>query len=134
MKLERDDRARLESLLLPAVHHAEGALRDRFRPWIVEALRAGETNYPPSDGTLVLRDAIRSLYRRELGFTPDLASVIVTAGSRPGIHTTYRGLLEPGYKRAEATPWGNNDQSVTVVDAPATRLTVQRAPSGPPHP
>ncbi|HEY5440231.1 MAG TPA: hypothetical protein VIJ90_03005, partial [Gemmatimonadaceae bacterium] len=53
---------------------------------IVDALRRGETNYPPSDGTLALREAIRSLYSRELGFTPDLASVIVTAGSRPGIY------------------------------------------------
>ena len=61
---------------------------------IVEALRRGETNYPPSDGTIALREAICSLYRRELGFTPDIASVIVTAGSRPGIYATYRALLD----------------------------------------
>src|ERR1700710_2079801 len=52
---------------------------------IVEALKRGETNYPPSDGILPLREAVRSLYKRELGFTPALASVIITAGSRPGI-------------------------------------------------
>src|SRR5215218_2736000 len=45
---------------------------------IIEALKRGETNYPPSDGLLALRESVRSLYRRELGFTPDLASVIVT--------------------------------------------------------
>ena len=84
---------------------------------IVDALRRGETNYPPSDGTLVLREAIRSLYRRELGFTPDLASVIVTAGSRPGIYTTYRALLDPGDKVVYPTPSWNNNHYVHLCDA-----------------
>ena len=76
---------------------------------IVAALHRGETNYPPSDGTLPLREAIRSLYRREMGFTPDLASVIVTAGSRPGIYTTYASLIDPGDRVVYPTPsWNNN--------------------------
>ena len=84
---------------------------------IVEALRRGETNYPPSDGTLALREAIRSLYGRELGFTPDLASVIVTAGSRPGIYTTYRALLDPGDRVVYPTPSWNNNHYVHLCDA-----------------
>ena len=76
---------------------------------IVEALHRGETNYPPSDGTLPLREAIRSFYRRELGFTPDLASVIVTAGSRPGIYATFTALIDPGDRVVYPTPsWNNN--------------------------
>ena len=59
---------------------------------IVDALRRGETNYPPSDGILPLREAIRSFDRRSLGFTPALASVIVTGGSRPGIYVAALGL------------------------------------------
>jgi len=76
---------------------------------IIDALRRGETNYPPSDGTLALREAICSLYRRELGFTPELASVIVTAGSRPGIYATYSALIDPGDRVVYPTPsWNNN--------------------------
>ncbi len=76
---------------------------------IVAALQRGETNYPPSDGTLPLREAVRSLYRRELGFTPDLASVIITAGSRPGIYATYMSLVDPGDRVVYPTPsWNNN--------------------------
>ncbi|MEO7458194.1 MAG: aminotransferase class I/II-fold pyridoxal phosphate-dependent enzyme [Gemmatimonadaceae bacterium] len=76
---------------------------------IIAALQRGETNYPPSDGTLPLREAIRSLYRRDLGFTPDLASVIVTAGSRPGIYATYMSLIDPGDRVVYPTPsWNNN--------------------------
>ncbi len=38
--LSRDDRARLELLLRPAVRHAEHALREQFRPWIDSTLES----------------------------------------------------------------------------------------------
>ena len=84
---------------------------------IVEALHRGETNYPPSDGTLALREAIRSLYRRDLGFTPELASIIVTAGSRPGIYSTYTTLLNPGDRVVYPTPSWNNNHYVHLAAA-----------------
>ena len=94
---------------------------------IVGALRNGETNYPPSDGTLALREAIRSLYGRELGFTPDLASVIVTAGSRPGIYTTYRALLDPGDRVVYPTPSWNNNHYVHLCDAEGVAIPCDAA-------
>jgi aspartate aminotransferase len=84
---------------------------------IVDALRRGETNYPPSDGILPLREAIRSFYRRSLGFTPVLASVIVTGGSRPGIYATYRSLCDPGDRVVYPTPSWNNNHYVHLVGA-----------------
>jgi aspartate aminotransferase len=84
---------------------------------IVEALHRGETNYPPSDGILPLREAVRSLYKRELGFTPDLGSVIVTSGSRPGIYATYRSLVDPGDRVVYPTPSWNNNHYVHLVSA-----------------
>ena len=94
---------------------------------IVDALRRGETNYPPSDGTLPLREAIRSLYRRELGFTPELASVIVTGGSRPGIYATYRTLLDPGDRVVYPTPSWNNNHYVHIVGAQGTCIPCDSA-------
>jgi aspartate aminotransferase len=94
---------------------------------IVDALRRGETNYPPSDGTLALREAIRSLYSRELGFTPDLASVIVTAGSRPGIYATYCALLDPGDRVVYPTPSWNNNHYVHLLDAEGVRVPCDAA-------
>jgi aspartate aminotransferase len=84
---------------------------------IVEALRQGETNYPPSDGILPLREAVRSLYRRELGLDPSLASVIVSSGSRPGIYATYRALVDPGDRVVYPTPSWNNPYYVQLVGA-----------------
>lgn len=84
---------------------------------IVEALHRGETNYPPSDGIHALREAIRALYMRELGFTPPIESVIVTGGSRPGIYATYRALVDAGDRVVYPAPSWNNDHYVQLVGA-----------------
>src|SRR3982751_6154155 len=84
---------------------------------IIDRLRLGETNYPPADGILPLREAVRTLYQRELGLDPSLASVIVTSGSRPGIYATYRGLVDPGERVVYPTPSWNNPYYVQLVGA-----------------
>ena len=84
---------------------------------IVERLRKGETNYPPADGILALREAVRTLYQRELGLDPVLASVIITSGSRPGIYATYRTLVDPGDRVVYPTPSWNNPYYVQLVGA-----------------
>jgi aspartate aminotransferase len=106
---------------------AEFAIPKQLEQGIVEALHRGETNYPPSDGILPLREAVRTLYTRELGFTPDLASVIVTGGSRPGIYATYRGLVDRGDRVVYPTPSWNNNHYVHLVDA--TGIAVPTEPS-----
>ena len=94
---------------------AEFRIPEPLEAGIVEALRRGETNYPPSDGILPLREAVRTLYDRELGFTPELASVIVTAGSRPGIYATYCSLVDAGDRVVYPTPSWNNNHYVHLV-------------------
>src|SRR4051812_8285287 len=94
---------------------AEFRIPERLEQGIVEALRRGETNYPPSDGIVALREAVRGLYTRELGFTPELASVIVTAGSRPGIFATYASLVDAGDRVVYPTPSWNNNHYVHLV-------------------
>ena len=94
---------------------AEFRIPQQVERGIVDALHRGETNYPPSDGILPLREAVRSLYGRELGFTPDLASVIVTGGSRPGIYATYRALVDAGDRVVYPAPSWNNNHYVHLV-------------------
>ena len=96
---------------------SEFRIPERLERGIVEALHRGETNYPPSDGIHALREAVRSLYARELGFTPDVKSVIVTAGSRPGIYATYRALVDAGDRVVYPTPSWNNNHYVHLVSA-----------------
>ena len=106
---------------------AEFRIPEILEHGIVDALRRGETNYPPSDGTLPLREAIRSLYQRELGFTPDLASVVVTGGSRPGIYATYASLVDPGDRVVYPTPSWNNNHYVHLSAAQGVGVSCDAA-------
>lgn len=51
-----------------------------LRDGIEAALARGETNYPPSNGVLELRQAVQRLYARELGLEYPVESVLVAGG------------------------------------------------------
>jgi aspartate aminotransferase len=83
---------------------------ERLVDEIVRALRAGETNYPPSDGVLSLRQAVAAFYEHWLGLRYPIESILVTGGSRPGLYATYRALVDPGetvvyWSARAACPW-----------------------------
>jgi aspartate aminotransferase len=84
---------------------------------IVAALAAGETNYPPSDGVLRLRNAVIEFYERTVGLRYPLESVLVTGGSRPGIYSTYRALVDPGDAVVYPVPSWNNNHYTYLVGA-----------------
>src|SRR5689334_22247293 len=60
------------------------------------ALAEGHTNYPPSDGVLVLREALVRLYERELGLKYPVESVLVAGGARPLLSGASRTLIGTG--------------------------------------
>ena len=99
------------------------------------ALAAGETNYPPSDGVLGLRQAVQRGYRDWLGIDAPLDGVIVTGGSRPGIYATYLALVDPGDRVVYAVPsWQNSAYvhlsgavGVSLVADASTRFLPTRA-------
>jgi aspartate aminotransferase len=81
----------------------------RLRDGIRTALDRGETNYPPSNGVLELRHAVRRLYARELGLEYPLESVLIAGGARPIIYCLYRTVVDPGDRVIYPVPsWNNN--------------------------
>jgi aspartate aminotransferase len=96
---------------------AEFPIPARLADEIVAALRAGETNYPPSDGMPELRQAVAGFYERALGLRYPVASVLVTSGSRPGIYTAYRALVDPGDAVVYPLPSWNNAYYVQMMGA-----------------
>jgi aspartate aminotransferase len=88
---------------------AEFRIPKRLEELITEALARGETNYPPSEGLMPLRESVIAFYKRRLGLSVKPASVIITGGSRPGIYATYRTLVDPGDRVVYPVPsWNNN--------------------------
>ncbi len=89
---------------------------------IETALQAGETNYPPSDGMLNLRKAVKAFYERRLGLDYPLESFVITSGARPAIYATYNVLIDEGDKVVYPIPSWNNNHYCHI-----SRATVQTA-------
>lgn len=89
------------------------ALRDE----VVNALRAGETNYPPSDGIPQLRETVAAFYAEALGLDYPASSVIVSGGVRPALYTVFRTFLSPGDVLLYPVPSWNNNHYAWLVGA-----------------
>lgn len=83
----------------------------------VDALRQGETNYPPPPGLPQLREAVRAYYVRELGLDYPLEGVLVTSGTRPGVYGTYQAVVGRGERVVYGVPSWNNNYYCHMVGA-----------------
>jgi aspartate aminotransferase len=83
----------------------------------IEALRRGETNYPPGSGMPVLRESVCRFYENGLGLSYPLESVLITTGSRPGVYGTYRTLVAEGERVIYGVPSWNNNYYTHMVGA-----------------
>ena len=86
---------------------------------IIELLRAGETNYPPSDGTMELRRAVVRFYEEELGLNYPVESTLIAGGARPIIFAAYAAVIDPGDKVVYPIPsWNNNHYTYLMRGEP----------------
>jgi aspartate aminotransferase len=92
---------------------------------IVQALAAGETNYPPSDGVMPLRKAVADFFERWLGLEYGVDSVLITSGSRPGIYCVYAALVDPGDTVVYPVPSWNNNHYVHLTGARAVPVSTR---------
>src|SRR5438876_470696 len=60
---------------------------------ITEALAAGETNYPPSDGVKELRQAVVRFFQESFGLSVPLESTLIAGGARPIIFAIYSAIV-----------------------------------------
>jgi len=100
----------------------EFPIPDRLRDGTLKALAAGETNYPPADGVLRLREAVREFWRDRFQMEVPLESIVVAGGSRPVIYAAYRALIEPGDVVVYPVPSWNNNHYCHLVGARGVAL------------
>ncbi len=95
---------------------------ERLRDALVDAIRAGQTNYPPSNGMPELRAAIARFHHTRLGVEVDPIDVIVASGARPLLYATYRALVDRGDKVVYGAPSWNNSHYAQMLGAEAVQL------------
>jgi aspartate aminotransferase len=86
---------------------------------IVEAYKAGYTNYPPANGEFSLRESICAFLKENGNLTYTTDEILVAGGSRPLIYAIYRTILDPGDKVVFPVPSWNNNHYCHLVGAEA---------------
>ena len=92
-----------------------------------DALESGQTNYPPAEGILPLREAVVRLYERELGLAYPVDSVVIAAGARPLLYGAYRTLVDPGETVIYPVPTWNNNHYAYLSGARGVPVIVSAA-------
>lgn len=76
---------------------------------IIKAYQDGQTNYPPAEGILALRETVVDVLKDRYNLDYTTKDILVAGGSRPLIYATYLALIDPGDKVIYPAPsWNNN--------------------------
>jgi aspartate aminotransferase len=91
-----------------------------------QALEAGETNYPPSDGILPLRQAVADWTADTVGVRYPVESVLIAAGVRPVLYATFRVVVNPGDVVVYGVPSWNVNHYVWLTGGHGAVIAAQR--------
>ncbi len=69
---------------------------DHIKDAAIEAIRRGETKYPPVSGIVPLREAIAKKFKRENGLDYKVSQTIVGSGGKHVIYNALLATLNPG--------------------------------------
>src|ERR1700753_3264133 len=79
---------------------------------IVDAYNDNQTNYPPADGVLTLRESVSAFLKERYNLEYGASQILISGGSRPLIYSAFLALVDPGDKVVFPTPsWNNNHYS-----------------------
>ena len=76
---------------------------------IIKAYNNDETNYPPADGVLTLRQSVSTFLKTRGGLEYSASEILIAAGARPIIYSIFSALVDAGDTILFPVPsWNNN--------------------------
>ncbi|TDO19954.1 pyridoxal phosphate-dependent aminotransferase [Pedobacter duraquae] len=84
---------------------------------IIAAYNDHQTNYPPADGILPLRETVAGVLKDRYDLDYATSDILIAGGSRPLIYATYLALVDPGDKVIYPAPSWNNNHYCTLSSA-----------------
>lgn len=76
---------------------------------IVKAYEANQTNYPPAEGVLELREAVSGFLKHYENLDYPKNEILIAGGARPLIYSIFQAIVNPGDKVVFPVPsWNNN--------------------------
>ncbi|HTD99373.1 MAG TPA: aminotransferase class I/II-fold pyridoxal phosphate-dependent enzyme [Mucilaginibacter sp.] len=93
---------------------------------IVAAYNDNQTNYPPADGMLNLRESVSEFLKNRYNLDYNASQILISGGSRPLIYSIYLAVVNPGEKVVFPAPSWNNNHYCDLLKAEA--VIVQTRP------
>jgi aspartate aminotransferase len=88
----------------------------RLEDLIIESYKDRNTNYPPADGVLELRQAVSKFIKEWEGIEYATDEILIASGGRPLIYTLFKTLVDKGDKVIYPVPSWNNNHYVHLTD------------------
>lgn len=101
------------------------SIPEELQQGIVNAYAAHQTNYPPADGMLSLRESVSGFLKDELGLSYATNEILISSGSRPIIYATYLALIDPGDKVLFPAPSWNNNHYCDLTSANGVAISTR---------
>jgi len=92
---------------------------DGLKLAIVDAYGANQTNYPPADGILDLRESVSAFIKSRFDLDYKANQVLISGGSRPLIYSIFLAVVDPGDKVVFPAPSWNNNHYADLLNAEA---------------
>ncbi len=92
----RDMRAQGRDVISLSAGEPDFDTPDNIKEAAIRAIRAGDTKYPPVDGTVALKAAIVAKFKRENGLDYKPSQVTVGTGGKQVIYNAMMATLDPG--------------------------------------
>ena len=89
---------------------------------IVDAYNDNQTNYPPADGMLNLRESVSAFLKNRYALEYGPNQILISGGSRPLIYSTFLAVVDPGEKVVFPTPSWNNNHYCDLLGAQSVML------------
>jgi aspartate aminotransferase len=89
---------------------------------IANAYNDNQTNYPPSEGVAILRNAISEFIKERGGFDYKPNEIVVGSGARPLTYTLFTTIVDPGETILYPAPSWNNNCYCQLVGANAVAV------------
>ncbi len=109
--------AKIANLTIGDFDPAVFPIPEPLKAEIVAAYNDHQTNYPPADGILPLRETVVSLLQSRYDLDYSAGDILISAGSRPLIYSTFLALVDPGDKVVYPAPSWNNNHYCTLSSA-----------------
>ncbi len=82
---------------------------EALRTEIIDAYKAGYTNYPAANGMQELRDSVSNYLSHRLGLDYETDEILISGGARPLIYAIYQTVLDVNDSVLYPVPSWNND-------------------------